>query len=377
MINRNDVINLEKATNEERYKYHCELIKFYGAKAVPIRDVFDKEWYPRVKIYRDDEIYAQFYYDKKDNLTLLGDPIIYVKDINRRKQIMTQLIEMCTNIRISDISKYLCGNAKLEKDDGNYYCYIPKTLSKYNNKKWLKTRKVYLDDNRIRLVPYNKKEHYDICLKLHNGWKQYLSNKMPLGFERFYKRLLQEKNYMDTYNYKGLVLTYRNVPVMFRFYREIDECKGIMVDFENSISSFIDNKVWNSEYLVAVIPIILENRKIELTENLIKINKRLEELNKDRAIYRDKKDWKTVKKIVKESEELEKEKNELITDWKIKEYNEFNKFIKNSCVNYNRKEFLEYVSKQGYLWYYEDGGFGTLLEYKSEKNDYVNNFYMG
>ena len=375
MIDRITILDSKKADYKDRFEFHEEMIRFYGPKVVPIRNIFDENWRKNIRIYKDENVYAQFYVEGK-HLNLLGDPIIYSKDIEKRREIMNDLVNICKHVFISDVTKYLC-NINLKYHDGNYYCYIPKTLEKYRSKKWLKTRKVDLDNNDIKIVPYDKEKHFEICNIIHKCWKKYMQNRTIVWFTKFYREILEEKPYMEFYKYKGLILTYKDIPVMFRFYREIDSVKGIMVDFENSIASVIDNEKYRDSYIKAVLPVILEKRKKEIFEFVKKKEEEIKEFENKRLEFKENKDWKNVKKIIKEIENIKKEIDDTCDKWKRKEYEKFLHFIRCSCINYNRKEFLEYVYKQGYLWYYEDGGFGKLLEYKSKKNDYLNGFYIG
>ena len=346
-------------TDTDRLDYIKRYVDYYGKELFPISMIYSNtksDWKNKdTKIIKTEDFEA-LVCNKRNGINIIF-PIIY------NSEVVNEIFTQSNYGVVPEIQKNLVPY-KCNWYETNFYTSVNNTWENYNTNSWRNSRRVNLDDTLItfRELTKNDKEYIEL---IHENWKKQFQKK--IYFKTYYKKIIDDQK-IDDIEYKCFVTCYRNIPVIFRYYWEYKGC--LIVDFENGINSKnLDN---DSEYLKKAIPRILNSRKSEISIIMLKLLAKKEALNKDRELYKNRKEWKKVKKIDIEIIELNKEIDSY-KNWKTIEINNFIKFIKNSCQNYNRYKFIEALYNKGIEYYYEDGigtKSNTLRIYKEEKNDH-------
>lgn len=354
-------------TNEDRVKYTKEYVDHYGKREFPSSALYSslKSQYknPYTWIVETKDFKIMLSNNSKTGAIVASFPIFYNDDV---------VIDILKQMDYCIITETYLDKIPFKSNwyEDNYYSDVNENWENYNTNSWRNSRRVDLNDTKITFREITEKDKEYITL-IHENWK----NKFPgkVYYNNYYKSIINE-NRAEAIQYKGTVTCYRNIPVIFRYYWEYANCNT--VDFENGING--KNIDVSSNYMKKAISEILAIRKQEVSVELVRILAKKEKLNKDRELYKNRKEWKKVKKIDKELSEIQNEIDRL-KHWKTDEINSFCKFIKNSCQNYNRYKYIEYLKNRGIEYYFEDGiGYqsNSLKTYKEEKNGYKISAYM-
>ena len=340
-------------TTKDRLKYISELIKHFDESYFPISygysersDMENKslgilKWdngKSLFKLWEDGNI--TFYYPITDNIEEL--------------------------LELGNVYSSVNMEGSLLREE-QYFSNVKETFTKYNTNKWRQSRKVDLSDKRLTFRKIEKSDKPQLK-KIYSLWNKYLGD---INNDEYYKEFLNKLT-ADNIDYYGYATCYRNIPIMFRFGFDLDNCHP--VDFECGLQRCY-NKL-NSKQFYSIIEEILKYRKDEVTLETLSLVRRKTKLENDRQLYKNRREWNKVKKILSEISDIDKQLTELKDNWHTKEIEDFTNILKYSLTNYNRYKYMEMLYNKGIEFYFEDSATDKLIEYKSKKNGYSKQYYV-
>lgn len=343
------------------------MIDIYGVYGVPPRCIFDPGEEKITEVIKEESESYKVSYMITNKGTLVGNPIFTNVDEETKKLIMYRLENTYKIIVSEPLAKYLTTPYNF---DENYYCEVSRSIESYD-KKWLKTRKVILDNIEFRELTV---DDLPKIKELMECWREYKSTETKVYFKRMYNSIINKNEYLGQ-NYKGYGLFYKGVLTMFRYYR-LDNGIYCTVDMEHGAGSFTGHDEILNKYLSNNIHDILSYDKNIVSKE---VSKKIQDYNRmkaDRAEFASSKNWKKVKQLDPKIKLAENDLLEYKNNWKINSIEDFKKFLKDSCVNTNRYLFMKHLKDIEAEYYFEDFAvIESLKEYKKNKNDFGVKYY--